>query len=182
MNDSKPSTVYLKDYTPPPYLIPHVELHFDLLDESEAQVTATLDVRRNPLVASQKNDLVLNIEDLVLESIAIDGVSLEAESWSVSDDLLLISGVPEAFLITTSCRIDPKANTTLMGLYTSKSGFFTLCEAEGFRRITPFLDRPDVMSRYSVFIYADRERYPVLLSNGNLVASGEEPGGRHWAR
>ncbi len=182
MNGSKQSTVYLKDYTPPPYLIPHVELRFDLLDESEAQVTATLDVKRNPSVAGQKKDLILNIEDLVIESIAIDGIPLDADSWSVSDDLLCIPGVPEAFHVTTSCRIDPKANTTLMGLYTSKSGFFTLCEAEGFRRITPFLDRPDVMSRYTVSIYADRERYPVLLSNGNLVASGEEPGGRHWAR
>jgi len=182
MISSKQTTVYLKDYAPPAYLIPHIDLRIDLVSESEARVTATLDVRRNPAVAQRPEDLVLDAEDLFVESMAIDGRPLGDGEWTVLEDRLRVANVPDTFILGTTCRINPKANTTLMGLYTSKTGFFTLCEAEGFRRITPFLDRPDVMSRYMVSLHADRERCPVLLSNGNLIASGEEPGGRHWVR
>jgi aminopeptidase N len=94
---------------------------------------------------------------------------------------LTLPKVPDSFELVTLSRIYPQKNTKLMGIYTSSTGFFSLCEAEGFRRITPFLDRPDVMAQYTVTLHADRERYPVLLANGNLTAQGEERDGRHWA-
>ena len=90
--------------------------------------------------------------------------------------------VPERFTLETLSRIVPQKNTKLEGLYATKTGFVTQCEAEGFRRITWYIDRPDVMARYTTTIHADKKRYPVLLSNGNLAGAGEEPGGRHWAR
>jgi aminopeptidase N len=107
---------------------------------------------------------------------------LAASGYALAPERLTIPGVPDAFTLETVVRIAPRKNTKLMGLYASKDGFFTQCEAEGFRRITFFLDRPDVMARYTTTIRADKARYPVLLSNGNLVASGDEGAGRHWAK
>ena len=101
--------------------------------------------------------------------------------YALDASSLTIAAVPDAFQLETVSRLNPKQNTKLMGLYTSSTGFFSLCEAQGFRRITPFLDRPDVMSRYTVTLHADRASYPILLANGNLLAEGEEAGGRHWA-
>jgi aminopeptidase N len=100
----------------------------------------------------------------------------------LDDRHLTLPGVPDAFSLKTVSRINPKRNTKLMGIYTSSTGFFSLCEAQGFRRITPFLDRPDVMARYTVTLHADKARYPVLLANGNLIGQGDEAGDRHWAR
>jgi aminopeptidase N len=126
--------------------------------------------------------LVLDGEELELESLTLDGRALAAGEYALGAEHLTIAQVPGRFMLETACRIRPGKNTKLMGLYAAASGIFTQCEAEGFRRITYFPDRPDVMATYTVTIHADRDRFPVLLSNGNLVASGTEADGRHWVR
>jgi aminopeptidase N len=175
-------TTYLKDYRPPAFLIPQVVLDIDLVSEDEARVEATLTVRRNPAATEPHPALTLDLDEVTVESVTLDGQRLPPERWHVTERHLVVRDAPTVFNLTTVSRIHPRSNTKLMGIYTSSTGFFSLCEAEGFRRITPFLDRPDVMARYTVTLHADSERYPVLLANGNRVAQGEEPGGRHWAR
>jgi aminopeptidase N len=182
MTDSAaPTTVYLKDYAVPPFLISDVVLDIDLVSEEHARVRSTLRVARNTAFPKAAAALPLDLEDLSLESVAIDGAPLGPDRYSLTASSLTISSVPDAFQLETVSRLNPKQNTKLMGLYTSNTGFFTLCEAQGFRRITPFLDRPDVMARYAVTLHADRAAYPILLANGNLTAEGEEGNGRHWA-
>ena len=172
------ATVYLKNYSPPPFLVSSVELDIDLREDF-ARVTATLAVERNSAVPGLR-PLVLDGDDLALESVAIDGRTLEPRDFKLDTDRLVIESVPHRFMLSTVVRIQPQQNTRLMGLYASRDGYFTQCEAEGFRRITFFPDRPDVMARYRTTIHADQARYPVLLSNGNPIGSGSEPGGLHW--
>jgi aminopeptidase N len=181
MRDPTPQITLLKDYAPPPFLIDTVDLDIDLL-EDHARVRSRLSVSRNPAVSGPEAPLTLDAEELEFESAALDGRSLAPRDYSLDGAHLTLPGVPGRFILETACRIRPRTNTTLMGLYAAESGFFTQCEAEGFRRITYFIDRPDVMAKYTVTIHADREKCPVLLSNGNLVAGGEEAGGRHWAK
>jgi aminopeptidase N len=176
------STVYLKDYAPPPFLIASVELDIDLADESDARIAATLAVERNPASTGRTAALQLDLDEVVVESVAIDGAALDAARYALDERHLTLPEVPDAFTLKTVSRVDPKRNTKLMGIFTSSAGFFSLCEAQGFRRITPFLDRPDVMAKYTVTLHADKAKYPVLLANGNLVAQGDDAGGRHWAR
>ncbi len=180
MLDATPQTIFLKDYTPPAFLIDEVRLEFHLHDEA-TEVTADLTMGRHP-DADTDGDLVLDGDGLELVALSLDGEPLAAERYSVEPTRLVVRGLPQRFTLQTRVRIQPEANSQLMGLYASRNGYFTQCEAEGFRRITYFLDRPDVMSRYTTTIRACRERFPLLLSNGNLEASGEETGGRHWAR
>src|SRR5437773_3103349 len=174
MREPQPKAIHLKDYLPPEFRIDSVDLDVDLRDD-HARVRAKLQVRRN--VAS--GPLVLDGEELQLISVSLGG---NQPQYEVSAQKLTLRDVPDAFTLETVSRIVPQKNTQLEGLYATKNGFVTQCEAEGFRRITWFIDRPDVMARYTTTIHADRKRYPVLLSNGNLTATGEEPGGRHWAR
>ena len=181
MREPAPKTIYLKDYAPPPFLIPTIDLHVDI-HEDHALVRATLAFERNPKAADAHAPLVLNGEEIELLSVALDGRMLAPGEYLLGEESLSIANLPESFTLETVSRICPQKNTRLEGLYASSNGFFTQCEAEGFRRITWFLDRPDVMARYTNTIHAERERYPVLLSNGNLIASGDEPGGRHWAK
>jgi len=181
MRDPTPQITLLKDYTPPAFLIDTVDLDVELF-EDRARVRSRLAVSRNPRAADSGAPLVLDAEELEFESAALDGRTLAAPEFSLGDAHLTIAGVPERFVLETTCGIRPRENTTLMGLYGAESGFFTQCEAEGFRRITYFIDRPDVMAKYTVTIHADRGKYPVLLSNGNLVGKGAESGGRHWAK
>jgi aminopeptidase N len=164
MLNPTPTTIYLKDYRPPAFLISTVDLDVDIQDDC-ARVTASLAVRRNPKAADPKAPLVLSGDEVELESIALDGKPLPASAYSVDAAELTLANVPDQFTLTTVCRIHPRQNTKLMGLYASKDGYFTQCEAEGFRRITFFLDRPDVMARYTT-IHADKQKFPVLLSNG----------------
>jgi aminopeptidase N len=180
MQSTTAATVYLKDYTVPAFLIPEVELDIPLF-EDDTRVRAKLVVERNGAAADPRAPLALDIDELIVESVALNGVALTPDRYKVDARHLTIPNLPDRFELTTVSRIAPKKNTKLMGIYTSHTGFFSLCEAEGFRRITPFLDRPDVMARYTVTLHADRERYPVLLANGNLIAQGEEADGRHWA-
>jgi aminopeptidase N len=181
MRDPVPTTIHLKDYTPPAFLVRTVALDVALHAE-HAEVRARLALERNPAARDRAAPLVLDGDDLELVAVALDGRPLAAADYALDPGRLTIRAVPDAFALETVVRIAPGRNTKLMGLYASKDGFFTQCEAEGFRRITFFPDRPDVMARYTTTIRADKARCPVLLSNGNRVAAGEEPGGRHWAR
>ena len=180
MREPQPQTIYLKDYAPPAFLVEHVALDVDIRQD-DALVQAKLRIRRNPNAADPKAPLALDGEELELMSVAIDGTLLRDNTYSLDPDRLVIPGVPDAFTLETVTRIVPHENTKLEGLYATKSGFVTQCEAQGFRRITWFTDRPDVMARYRVTIHADKAAYPVLLSNGNRVAATDEPGGRHCA-
>ena len=180
MLNSPPRTVYLKDYTPPAFLVSTVDLDVDI-HEPYTHVRAVLRVRRNPS-ARGTSPLVLDGDELDLEWVKIDERTLTRDEYRTDAEHLSIERVPDAFTLETCVRILPAQNTKLMGLYASKDGLFTQCEAEGFRRITYFLDRPDVMARYTTTIHAERARYPDLLSNGNLVGEGEEHDGRHWAK
>ncbi len=176
MNPATPPTVYLKDYTPPAWLIDTVDLDFAIGDDATV-VTATLALRRNPAAAAQP--LVLDGEALETLAVRVDG---RPAAYALTPTTLTLAETPERFTLQTEVRIAPDQNTRLSGLYRSRDGYFTQCEAQGFRRITWFLDRPDVMSTYTVTLHADRVRFPVLLANGNPVAAGEEAGGRHWAK
>ncbi|MCC7547109.1 MAG: aminopeptidase N [Burkholderiales bacterium] len=181
MLNPPPRTVHLKDYTPPAFLISAIDLDVDI-QEAFTRVRASMRIARNAAAADRHAPLVLDGEDLELESVAIDGRTLERNEYRMDIGQLTLERVPDSFTLETRVRILPALNTRLMGLYASKDGLFTQCEAEGFRRITYFLDRPDVMARYTATIHAERARYPELLSNGNLVSRGDEEDGRHWAR
>ena len=175
MKTDTPQTIYLKDYTPPAFLVDSADLDF-VIESGGTTVTATLAMRRNPSVAAQP--LMLDGDELETLSVAVDGQNVP---FSVTPTTLTIADLPDAFTLQTVARIDPDKNTRLSGLYRSKDGYFTQCEAQGFRRITWFLDRPDVMSTYTVTLHADKAKFPVLLANGNPVAAGDEADGRHWA-
>ncbi|MBU1690977.1 MAG: aminopeptidase N [Gammaproteobacteria bacterium] len=174
-------TINLADYAPPSFLIDTVNVDIDFRRD-EALVTAQLSVHRNPAVNTANAPLVLDGEDLELISIRLDGVPMSPDSYRLGAGHLTLADLPDAFCLETVTRIHPDGNTRLSGLYRSANGYFTQCEAQGFRRITWFLDRPDVMSRYTVTLHADKAAFPQLLANGNPVASGDEDGRRHWAK
>ncbi|WP_153099656.1 aminopeptidase N [Paraburkholderia hayleyella] len=179
MADSTSSTViHRADYAPPPFLIDTVTLEFDLAPACTT-VTSTLRMRRNP-DAARAGQLELAGEQLEFVSAALDGAPYTA--LRAHEHGLTLEHLPDAFELTLVGRCNPGQNTTLSGLYVSGGNFFTQCEAEGFHRITWFLDRPDVMSAYHVTLRADKAAYPVLLSNGNLLETGDLPDGRHFAR
>jgi aminopeptidase N len=167
-----PKLTLLADYRPPPFLVERVDLAFDL-DPQLTTVTSTLVVRRN--AANPQPDLQLDGEDIALLEARIDGKPV---STQIVGQVLTLRQVPDRFELHLVTRCKPAANTQLSGLYVSQDTFFTQCEAQGFRRITFFPDRPDVMSVYRVVLRADAKRYPVLLSNGNLVASRRLDDGR----
>ena len=177
---SAPATISLEDYTVPPYLVDEVELAFDL-EQNDTRVSSRLKIRKNPHSADSGNLLKLDGSHQQLESVVLDGETLSPSRYSLSDEALEISAVPAQFTLQIVSRINPAANTALEGLYHSGSLLCTQCEAEGFRRITYFPDRPDVMARYTVTLRGDKQQYPVLLANGNLVAQGDNDDGTHWA-
>jgi aminopeptidase N len=175
---SQSQVVHLKDYAPPAYLIDQIDLEFDLHEEA-AVVQSRLQVRRN---VADAGALRLAGQELELLRVAVDGRELEPGEYTVDAEALTLPSVPERFELSISTRIQPQLNTALEGLYKSGGMFCTQCEAEGFRRITYYLDRPDVMARFCTKIIADQARYPVLLSNGNPIERGNLEGGRHWVR
>ena len=186
MRHADAKTIYLKDYQAPEYGIDTTVLNFELFEEF-ALVESTLSVRRSP--AAQ--ELKLHGRDLVLEELRLNDRILSEDQYTLTDDSLIISDLDamlgersDTFTLYCRTRIEPQNNTALEGLYKSGRMFCTQCEAEGFRRITYYLDRPDVMSRFTTTIVADAERYPTLLSNGNCVAHGTLEGepSRHWVR
>ncbi|MCX5863473.1 MAG: aminopeptidase N [Deltaproteobacteria bacterium] len=178
--DAQPKTILLKDYRPPAYTIEEVLLAVDLFEE-RARVCSRLVCRRNGPTAPDA-PLVLQGRSLVLKSVALDGVALTQDQYRLDDETLTIPTVPERFVLAVETELYPQNNTSLDGLYRSSGNFCTQCEAEGFRKITYFLDRPDVLARYEVTITAEQQRYPVLLANGNLMEAGPLPEGRHYAR
>ncbi len=175
MREPQARTIHLKDYTPPAYVVETVELDVDIRDD-HAIVKAKLSVRRN---GNHEQPLVLNGDELELVSVSLDGRPAE---HAVTPEALTVRDVPARFVLETVTKICPQKNTKLEGLYATKHGFVTQCEAEGFRRITWYLDRPDVMAKFTTTVRADKARFPVLLSNGNLLEKGEEANGRHWAK
>src|SRR5919199_1664904 len=182
MRSEAPRPVRLEDYRPFDYLVDTVELDVSLAPEA-TRVTAELRLRANP-AGTAGAPLVLDGEDLALESLALDGAPLDASAYELGAGKLVLKVPPaEPFRLTIGTRIEPAANTQLMGLYVSKGVYCTQCEAEGFRRITFFPDRPDVLAVYRTRLEARRAEAPVLLANGNLVEAGEVPGteGRHYA-
>jgi aminopeptidase N len=164
------------DYIAPAYWIDTVDLCFDL-DPAKTRVLNKMTLRRNADVPAQP--LKLDGEELNLARVLVNG---QGTSFRMEGDKLVLDNLPDAFELEIFTTCAPVKNTKLMGLYVSNDSFFTQCEAEGFRRITYFLDRPDVMASYSVTLRADKAKYPVLLSNGNLVEQGELAEGRHFAK
>ncbi len=173
-----PLTVQLSEYRPPVWAIPDVQLDVDL-QENATLVTAILTLRR---ADGSAEALVLDGEALELVSVALDGAILSPQRYQVTPQHLILEDMPATATLTLVTRLNPAANTKLMGLYMSGGNFCTQCEAEGFRRITYFLDRPDVMSVYTVRISADAARFPVLLANGNKTSGGALENGRHFAQ
>ncbi len=180
MRTEEARPICLADYRPPDWLVETVALDV-VLDPTRSRVRATLKLKPNP-AAEAPAPLVLDGEDLTLVSLKLDGARLPAERYVAAPDSLTIAQPPAGpFTLEIETLVDPSANTQLSGLYRSSGTYCTQCEAEGFRRITYFPDRPDVMAVYTVRIEADRAEAPVLLGNGNLQQHGELPGGRHFA-
>ncbi len=176
MPNNNATLIQRTSYTPPPFFIDNVRLEFDL-DPQRTVVTSRMQLRRNP--ASSQPDLHLHGEALTLISATLNGT--HCTEVQANESGLLLPNVPDAFELTITNTCAPATNTSLMGLYVSNGNFFTQCEAEGFRKITYFLDRPDVMARYTVILRANKTDYPVLLANGNLIEAGDLPEGRHYA-
>ncbi|MES2906375.1 MAG: aminopeptidase N, partial [Pseudomonadota bacterium] len=177
MAKDTPELIYLKDYKTPAYLIDTVHLDINL-DPAKTRFTSKMAIRP----ARTGEPLKLDIDDIMPSEIRINGTLLKAEEYNAGKKQLVISQVPAtAFTLETVTTISPKDNTQLMGLYMSDGIFCTQCEAEGFRRITPFIDRPDVLARYTTRIEGDKTTAPILLANGNRIDGGDLPDGRHFA-
>ena len=180
MKDALPQTIYLHDYKVSPFLVDTTDLVFDLGDE-QTLVTCSLAVRRNSESDDQTGAFELNSKgDVALLWVEVDGQRLESDGYSLTDNLLRLYNLPSQALVRTQVVIKPQSNTSMMGLYRSRTMYCTQCEAEGFRRITYFPDRPDIMSVFTVKIIADKTAYPVLLSNGNAIERGDMDAGRHF--
>ncbi|MCI1013836.1 aminopeptidase N [Herbaspirillum sp. C7C2] len=181
MRTDTPQTIYRKDYAAPNYLADTVEMGFDL-DPADTRVATRITMTRNP--AAKGRDLVLFGEELELVALRLNGKTLSQDKgdFRIAAGVLTIPAAPASVELEIETLIHPDRNTSLMGLYVSNGNFFTQCEAEGFRKITYFPDRPDVMARFTVMLRADKARYPVLLSNGNLIEEGALPDGRHYAK
>jgi aminopeptidase N len=178
MRTDTPQTIYRKDYTPPAYTVETVEMGFDL-DPEATHVATRMTLTRNP--ESRSKSLVLHGDGLRLEQLRMNGKALTRRGYTLNDGTLEISNAPDRVTLEIETVTHPNLNTSLMGLYVSNGNFFTQCEAEGFRKITFFPDRPDVMAKYTVMLRADKKKYPVLLSNGNLIEQGDLGDGRHYA-
>ena len=175
----KVQQVYLKDYSPPPFLVDSIELEFDL-KPNKTRIIATSKIKRNNAAQNSERRLILDGEKLELVEIKINEKPLSHSDLSFGESTLTIENVPNEFTLKVTTEIDPKSNKALEGLYISGGRFCTQCEAEGFRRITYYPDRPDVLSRFKVTLVADAEDYPVLLSNGNCVSRGALAGNKHF--
>ena len=178
MRTDTPNAIYRKDYTAPAYQVETVEIGFDL-DPALTRVATRLTMKRSP--AGPGGGIVLYGDEVELVALRMNGKALGRRDYQLKDGSLTIPGAPDEAILEIETALNPQDNTSLMGLYVSNGNFFTQCEAEGFRKITFFPDRPDVMAKYTVMLRADKEKYPVLLSNGNLVEQGDLGDGRHYA-
>jgi aminopeptidase N len=174
-------TIHLEDYRPPAYLVETVELHVDLAP-NQTRIRATIQFNANPDCTEERPELSLYGRQLELLYIKLDDRELAADEYTVDSEGLTLAVVPERFVLETLVEINPEANTALEGLYRASEIFCTQCEAQGFRKITFYPDRPDVMAIFTTTLVGDRETTPVLLANGNLVESGLLDEGRHFAR
>jgi aminopeptidase N len=170
--------IYLKDYRAPDFKFESVCLHFEI-EQAHTQVASSIHVERTGEAGAP---LILDGDELELVSVTINGNVLNADQYQLDDKQLQIPGVPDQFELAIVVKIYPKDNTSLMGLYESSGNLCTQCEPHGFRRITYFMDRPDVMTRFTTTVSADRSDYPHLLSNGNLIEAREIENGRHWVK
>ncbi|MEP6342540.1 MAG: aminopeptidase N [Maricaulaceae bacterium] len=177
--DAAPKPTLLEDYTVPNYIFDQVELDFDLVPNATV-VKSKIAIRRNP-DSDGKNTLNLDGEDIVLRGVSIDGKALNRKNYKLTKTQLILSDLPDSFTLEIETLCDPAANSKLMGLYVSGGRFCTQCEAEGFRRITYYMDRPDALSVFKVRMSAGKADYPYLLANGNMVDSGDLDGGKHFA-
>ncbi|WP_148862261.1 aminopeptidase N [Marinobacter fonticola] len=178
MRTNQPQTIYLKDYKVPPFLVDHVDLRFELFEEG-ARVYSSMEIRRNP-DAERGQALELDGEGLELEGLTLNGLPLAETDYEVTAGGLRIEKVTDAFTLGVVTWLRPQDNTRLEGLYKSSGMFCTQCEAEGFRWITYFPDRPDIMAKFRTQVEADKTRYPILLSNGNDIERGDLEDGRHF--
>ncbi|TDR20845.1 aminopeptidase N [Marinicella litoralis] len=178
MSSSK-EVIYRKDYQEPNYVVKSVDLAF-VVEAESTLVTARIQFEVNP--KQDKNELFLNGVDLELVSIELNQQQLNANKYDLNERGLSLHDLPDAFELKTVVKIYPSQNTALEGLYQSGNFFLTQCEAEGFRKITFYPDRPDVLAKFTVTIVADKEKYPVLLSNGNKISSGDLNDGRHYCK
>jgi len=176
MKGDSPKAIFLNEYQAPDYLIETVDLDF-LLTEEKTTVCSVM-----KMIKQSDGPLVLNGQELELISVKVNGTEVNDDNYTCDDDSLTIDDLPDKFKLEIVTQIEPQNNTSLEGLYQSSGNFCTQCEAEGFRKITYFLDRPDVMAVYTVKITADRDLYPVMLSNGNLIDQGELDHNRHWVK
>lgn len=179
MKESGPRIVKLEEYAPSSFLITDVFLTFNL-NENKTNVKSLLKIKRNETVSGPKNDLVLDGQDLKLISLKLDGEELTKDKFIQTPEKLHISVSKDAFSLEVETEINPMANTALQGLYRSGNIYCTQNEPEGFRRITYFIDRPDIMAKYKTKIIADKIQCPVLLSNGNPISSGDLDNGKHF--
>ncbi|MEM8843982.1 MAG: aminopeptidase N [Pseudomonadota bacterium] len=178
MKEGNPKAIYLKDYQKPRYVISKVSLRFELFNDKTV-VYAELHITANQGTVPN-TPLELHGEQLKLIGVKLDGQELTENDYSLCAETLNIPGVPQDFVLNTQVEIDPANNTALEGLYLSSGNYCTQCEAEGFRKITYYLDRPDVMAVFSVRIEADKKSFPILLSNGDRTAKGELEDDRHF--
>jgi len=177
--DAAPLPTLLEDYMVPDFIFDHVALDFNLIPDATT-VKSTLTVRRNP-AGKAGAELVLDGEDITLKGVSVNGTDLNRTQYRLTQNQLIIGALPDSFTLEIETQCDPAANTKLMGLYVSGGRFCTQCEAEGFRRMTYYMDRPDVLSVFKVRMTANKADYPYLLANGNMVDSGSLDGGQHYA-
>ncbi|MEL0081621.1 MAG: aminopeptidase N, partial [Gammaproteobacteria bacterium] len=180
MRDASPRTIHLKNYQPFAFIVDSIELEV-ALDPQQTRVKSTLQIKRRPGAAANA-PLVLDGKQMQLNRLVVDGFDLRRSEYQVDDESLTLGSLPETCTLQIETTINPEANTALEGLYLSNGMFCTQCEAHGFRKITYYPDRPDVLSRFTTTLTAEKADYPVLLANGNLDDSGEHDGGKHWAR
>jgi len=170
--------IYRKDYKAPDFLVDNVSLEFDL-HESKTLVKSRIEFKKSNADAT---DCVLYADDLIFISVSMNGELLSIDDYILSENELVVKNAPDEFFLEVENEINPKANTSLSGLYYSSGNLTTQCEAQGFRRITYYPDRPDVMAKFEVTLRGNKENYPILLSNGNLIDSGNLEDGRHFAK
>ena len=174
-----PPTIFRKDYVAPGFWVDTVEMGFDL-DLQATHVATRITMRRNH--DSAEKDLVLFGASLKLLQLRMNGVNLKKSAYTIDGEVMRIPNAPDEVTLEIETLINPLKNTSLSGLYASNGNFITQCEAEGFRKITWFPDRPDVMAKYTVMLRADKKKFPILLGNGNLIEEGDLGDGRHFAK
>ncbi|MCX6011870.1 MAG: aminopeptidase N, partial [Chloroflexi bacterium] len=172
-------STFLKDYTSPSFLIESADLQF-ILDPKETIVTAKLHIKRNPTIRTYDTSVTLDGVKLTLQTIKLNEQSLPAHAYLITPESLTILQVPDNFILETTIKVNPEQNLSCSGLYLTNGNFCTQNEPCGVRRLTYFIDRPDILTKFTVKIIADKTKYPILLSNGNLIAKNDLSNNLHY--